>query len=104
MVSIAASLLVIAAFFQMSDGVQAVGLGILRGITDVKIPMIISFVAYWVVGFPIGYLLGFSGGMGVVGVWIGLLIGLTIAAVFFTLRFFVKTKDMLSLETVKNYL
>jgi MATE family multidrug resistance protein len=101
-VSIAASLLVIAAFFQMSDGVQAVGLGILRGITDVKIPMIISFVAYWVVGFPIGYLLGFSGGMGVIGVWIGLLIGLTIAAVFFTLRFFVKIKEMLSLETGKN--
>lgn len=98
-VSIAASLLVIAAFFQMSDGVQAVGLGILRGITDVKIPMFISFVAYWVVGFPTGYLLGFSAGMGVIGVWIGLLIGLTIAAVFFTLRFFAKTKELFSLES-----
>ncbi len=91
-ISIASVLLVIAAFFQISDGMQAVGLGILRGITDVKVPTVISFVAYWIVGFPVGYILGFMAGLGAAGIWIGLLLGLTIAAVFFTLRFHVKTR------------
>lgn len=91
-ISIAASLLIVAAFFQISDGVQAVGLGILRGITDVKIPMGIGFVAYWTIGIPVGYLLGFVFNIGVVGVWIGLLCGLTTAALFFTLRFNWKTR------------
>ncbi len=91
-VSIAASLLVVAAFFQISDGIQASGLGILRGITDVKIPMMISFVAYWGVGLPVAYLLGFVAGIGVVGIWIGLLIALTIAAALFTLRFNYRTR------------
>jgi len=87
----AASLLIIAALFQMSDGVQAVGLGILRGITDVKIPLLISFIAYWVIGIPSGYLLGFVFDLDVIGVWIGLFLGLTVSAVFFTLRFLEKT-------------
>jgi MATE family multidrug resistance protein len=90
-ISIAASLLIVAGFFQISDGVQAVGLGILRGITDVKMPMLISFVSYWVIGFPVGYILGFMTSLGVVGIWIGLLLGLTLAAIFFTLRFYIRT-------------
>lgn len=94
-ISIAASLLIIAALFQVSDGVQAVGLGVLRGITDVKIPMIISLVAYWIIAFPVGYCLGFILNWGVQGIWIGLLLGLTIAAIFFSLRFNYKTKKML---------
>jgi len=93
-IPIAASLLVIAAFFQVSDGVQAVGLGVLRGITDVKMPMFISLIAYWIIGFPLGYYLGFKLNFGAQGVWIGLLLGLTIAAIFFTLRFHLKTKKM----------
>lgn len=93
-ISIAASLLIIAAFFQVSDGVQAVGLGVLRGITDVKIPMLISLIAYWIIGFPVGYYLGFIRNLGAPGVWIGLSLGLTIAAIFFTLRFHLKTKKM----------
>jgi len=93
-ISIAASLLIIAAFFQVSDGVQAVGLGVLRGITDVKIPMLISLIAYWIIGFPVGYYLGFIRNLGALGVWIGLSLGLTIAAIFFTLRFHLKTKKM----------
>ncbi len=92
-ISIAASLLIIAAFFQISDGAQAAGLGILRGITDVKMPMIISFISYWVLGLPAGYLLGFHTGLGVVGIWIGFLVGLTVAGVFFNLRFHYKTKQ-----------
>lgn len=91
-ITLAASLLVVAAIFQISDGVQAAGLGVLRGITDVKVPMFISFVAYWILGFPIGYLLGFTFKLGAVGIWIGLLTGLTVAAIFFTLRFHLKTR------------
>ena len=91
-ISIASSLLVIAALFQLSDGVQAVGIGILRGLTDVKIPTAITFIAYWVVGLPTGYLLGFILGYNVQGIWIGLLAGLTTSAVLLTLRFNTKSK------------
>jgi MATE family multidrug resistance protein len=91
-IPIAAALLVVAGFFQISDGVQAVGLGILRGITDVRVPMLISFISYWVIGFPVGYLLGFKTDLGVIGIWIGLLLGLTLAALLFTLRFQVRTR------------
>ena len=91
-ISLASSLLVVAAIFQISDGVQATGLGVLRGITDVKVPMLISFVAYWILGFPIGYILGFIFKLGAVGIWIGLLTGLTVAATFFTLRFHLRTR------------
>ena len=66
--SIAASLLVIAALFQLSDGIQVTCLGILRGINDVKVPSIISLCAYWVVALPVGYLLGFTFKMGVEGI------------------------------------
>jgi MATE family multidrug resistance protein len=90
----ASTLLIVAAFFQISDGLQAVGLGILRGILDVKIPMIITFFIYWLLGIPVGYLLGFTFKMGVAGIWLGLLLGLTLAAIIFTRRFYslVKTK------------
>jgi len=88
----ASDLLVIAAIFQIFDGTQAVGIGILRGLTDVKIPTIITFIAYWVISLPIGYLLGFTFSLGVQGVWIGLLIGLASSAVMLTLRFNFKSK------------
>jgi MATE family multidrug resistance protein len=86
-IKLAAGLLVIAAIFQLSDGVQVVGLGILRGLEDVKIPGLISLLAYWLVALPIGYVLGFVFGMGAYGVWSGLLIGLTIAAGLLFWRF-----------------
>ena len=94
-ISIASSLLIIAAFFQLSDGTQAVGIGILRGLTDVKIPTAITFIAYWIVGLPTGYLLGFILGLDVQGVWIGLLAGLTTSAVLLTLRFNIKSKHII---------
>ncbi|MDZ7624441.1 MAG: MATE family efflux transporter [Ignavibacteriaceae bacterium] len=96
-ISYASSLLVIAALFQLSDGTQAVGIGILRGLTDVKIPTAITFIAYWIVGLPVGYLLGFNLEMGVQGVWIGLLLGLTTSAVLLTLRFNSRSKHIVSL-------
>ena len=85
--SIAASLLIIAAAFQLSDGLQAVGLGVLRGLRDVRVPTIVTFVAYWMMAIPIAYLFGFTLGWGINGVWYGLLLGLSIAAVSHMWRF-----------------
>ena len=90
-----ASLLIIAAFFQLSDGIQVVGLGAMRGMSDVKVPTIITLVAYWVLGLPIGYLLGFQLDLGAQGIWIGLLIGLTVAAVLLFYRFDTLSKRLL---------
>lgn len=80
-------LLWIAAIFQLSDGIQCVGLGILRGIGDTKMPTLITIVAYWVIGIPVGYWLGFKQGYSLYGVWFALLIGLTFSAVLLSLRF-----------------
>lgn len=84
---IASKLLVVAAVFQISDGLQVVVLGALRGLQDGKVPMYITFVAYWIVGFPISYYLGKHTDLGATGIWIGLLSGLTAAALFLYIRF-----------------
>lgn len=84
---ISAKLMIMAAFFQIFDGIQAVGIGILRGIQDVKIPTVITFVAYWVIALPMAYVLGISLDMGVIGVWIGLVASLMTAAALLTMRF-----------------
>jgi len=93
---ISAKLLLVAAVFQISDGIQVVVLGALRGLQDVKIPMYITFVAYWIVGFPISYYLGIYTNLKAVGVWIGLLAGLTAAALFLFIRFHYLTKKLIS--------
>jgi MATE family multidrug resistance protein len=93
-ISFASAILIIAALFQISDGIQAVGIGVLRGLTDVKGPTFITFIAYWVLALPIGYLLGFKLGYGIVGIWIGLFFGLTISAILLTLRFNKKSQDL----------
>jgi MATE family multidrug resistance protein len=92
---IASKLLLVAAVFQISDGIQVVVLGALRGLQDVKVPMYITFVAYWVVGFPISFFLGKFTELKAVGVWIGLLAGLSTAALFLYLRFHKLTKQQL---------
>jgi MATE family multidrug resistance protein len=94
-IEIASKLLLIAAVFQISDGIQVVVLGALRGLQDVKIPMYITFVAYWVIGFPISYYLAEYTSMKAAGVWIGLLAGLTSAALFLYLRFNYLTKKLI---------
>ena len=94
-ISIASRLIIIAALFQLSDGTQAVGIGVLRGLTDVKGPTLITFVAYWVISLPIAYLLAFKFNLGVDGVWIGLLIGLTASAFMLTLRFNYKSQHLI---------
>ena len=92
---IASKLLLVAAVFQISDGIQVVVLGALRGLQDVKAPMYITFVAYWIVGFPISFYLGKYTELKAVGVWIGLLAGLSTAALFLYLRFHKLTKQQL---------
>ena len=86
-ISIASKLLLVAAVFQISDGIQVVVLGALRGLQDVKIPMYITFVAYWIIGFPISFFLGKHTDLGATGIWIGLLAGLSAAAFFLYIRF-----------------
>lgn len=93
----AANLLLIAAIFQISDGLQVAALGALRGVQDAKIPMYITFVAYWLIAFPILYVLGIYTSLGTMGIWIGLLVGLTAAAVCLLYRF-----NRISLRLIAN--
>ena len=86
-IAVAAQLLVVAAFFQMVDGVQVIASAALRGVMDVKLPAAITLVAYWGVALPLGYALGIRGPWGGVGIWTGIAGGLTFAAVFLTVRF-----------------
>ncbi|MCI1187090.1 MATE family efflux transporter [Hymenobacter sp. DH14] len=83
----AGTLLLIAALFQVSDGLQVVGLGALRGLGDVKVPSVVALLAYWAVALPLGYWLGFGLRLGAPGVWTGLLVGLSIVAVVLIVRF-----------------
>ncbi|MGB0891605.1 MAG: MATE family efflux transporter [Flavobacteriaceae bacterium] len=96
-IKIAANLLIAAAFFQISDSIQVVVLGALRGLQDVKIPTIITFISYWVVGFPISYYLGAEDMYGSFGIWLGLLAGLTTASVLLFIRF-----NSLTLKLIKE--
>lgn len=91
-ISIAASLLLFAALFQIPDAIQATSAGLLRGIKDVNISTAFIFVAYWVLGLPIGYALAFHFGMNEKGIWIGFICGLSFSAILLTLRFLNKLK------------
>ncbi len=86
-IAIASPLLIVAGFFQLSDGIQVVCLGALRGIHDVKIPSLFIFISYWVIGLPLGYWLAFKMNWNATGVWVGLLIGLTLTATAMVWRF-----------------
>lgn len=86
-VSMAAYLLVFAAIFQISDSTQSISAGLLRGIKDVKVPTYFIFIAYWVIGIPIGYTLAFYYNMGASGIWTGFIIGLSFSALFLSFRF-----------------
>lgn len=91
--NVAISLLYMAAIFQISDGLQVSGYGALRGLKDTKIPMVVNLVAYWIIGLPLGYYLGITRGIGPQGLWIGLIAGLSVAAILHNLRFLSKTQD-----------
>tara|TARA_B100000767_G_scaffold69166_1_gene65797 strand:+ start:1921 stop:3300 length:1380 start_codon:yes stop_codon:yes gene_type:complete len=94
-VAIASKLLLVAALFQISDSAQVVFLGALRGLQDVKIPTILTFVSYWVIGFPSSYFLGKETAYGSTGIWIGLLVGLASASIFLYLRFIYLTNRLI---------
>lgn len=80
-------LLAVAALFQMADAMQVMALGLLRGIHDTRVPMIAATVSYWLIGIPVGYVLGFPLGMGGIGLWLGLVVGLAFAATLMMWRF-----------------
>jgi len=86
-VAVTANLFVFAAIFQISDATQAIGVGLLRGLKDVKAPTIYMAVAYWILGIPIGSLLGFHFDWGVYGLWTGFVIGLSIVSLLLNRRF-----------------
>ena len=95
-IMIAAQLLIVASIFQISDGLQVVILGALRGLQDVKIPTFITFVAYWLIGFPTSYYLCLYTSLKSTGIWIGLLAGLTASAILLYIRFNSQTKKLIS--------
>lgn len=86
-IMLASKLMIIAALFQLSDGIQVTALGMLRGLQDVKIPSIITFIAYWLITIPLGYFLCVTLEMGAFGMWIALGLGLTISAFMLVKRF-----------------
>jgi MATE family multidrug resistance protein len=86
-IAIASQLIVLAGLFQYADGLQAVGAAMLRGITDVKVPMLIAFVSYILIGLSVGLVCAFPLGMGASGIWIGFIFALAIAAICFHIRF-----------------
>ena len=94
-VSIASKLLLVAALFQISDSAQVIFLGALRGLQDVKIPTLLTFIAYWMIGFPTSYFLGKESAYGSTGIWIGLLVGLASASIFLYLRFIYLTNRLI---------
>ena len=91
--ALAAQLLVVAAVFQVFDGAQVIGVGALRGLTDVRVPAALTFAAYWLLSLPLGYWLAFHTDLGPRGLWLGLAAGLAAAAVSLVWRFFHKTQN-----------
>jgi MATE family multidrug resistance protein len=100
----AATLLLIAALFQVSDGLQVVGLGALRGLEDVKVPSVVALLSYWAVALPLGYFLGFILHLGAPGLWLGLLVGLSLVAGVLLYRFgrHSSTRNLQRLATVNE--
>lgn len=86
-ISIAAYLLLAAAIFQIPDGIQVITLSVLRGLQDVRVPTIITFLSYWLLGIPCSYIFAITLDWGPIGVWVGLIVGLTVSAIFLTYRF-----------------
>ncbi|WP_128255145.1 MATE family efflux transporter [Falsirhodobacter deserti] len=80
-------LLALAALFQFADAMQAIALGLLRGLKDTRVPMVLAVISYWIIGLPAGYVLGFPMGLGGQGLWLGLVVGLAVAAVLLMTRF-----------------
>jgi MATE family multidrug resistance protein len=97
-IQIGVGLLAIAAAFQLFDGTQAVVTGVLRGISDTRMPMVVNVIGHWLFGLPVGYLLCFHFNQGVVGLWVGLSIGLVVTAVVLTAVWWRRTLVMQNAE------
>ena len=94
---VATSLIFFAAIFQLSDAIQVSGMGVLRGYKDTKIPMLANLFSYWGIGMTLGYYLGFKLGYEANGMWIGIIIGLSVAAILHSLRFKIVSSRMINL-------
>ncbi|MDO7629474.1 MAG: MATE family efflux transporter, partial [Loktanella sp.] len=99
LLSVGVSLLAMAALFQVVDALQVMALGLLRGVQDTAVPMVIATISYWVIGMPISYLLAFTLGVGPVGLWLGLVVGLSFAAVFMMWRFWTRSVRITPLKS-----
>ena len=86
-IRLGSQVLIMAGIFQLSDGMQAVGAGILRGLKDVKVTMYVAFLSYLVINLPLGYIMAFVVGLGAPGVWMGFIGGLSVAAILFRIRY-----------------
>lgn len=95
-IALTASLLLVAAFFQLSDGIQVVSMGALRGMGDINVPSFLVFAGHWLIGLPLAYIIGIRMEVGVIGIWIGLSIGLTIVAGALLTRFLIRSNVRLS--------
>jgi MATE family multidrug resistance protein len=91
-IELAITFLALAALFQLVDGAQAVGSGMLRGLHDTRIPMIFAALGYWGIGFPLGVILGFPFKLEGAGIWIGLASGLAVVAVLMTVRWIMRER------------
>jgi multidrug resistance protein, MATE family len=98
----AMALLIIGGWFQLSDGIQATALGLLRGIADVNVPTVVTLFAYWVVGLPLGYYLCFTMNLQAAGIWYGLTAGLTVSAILLCWRFFRTVRQLKMKDDVAN--
>lgn len=85
--ALASQLIIMAAIFQISDGLQVSGYGALRGLKDTSVPMLVNFFSYWLIGIPTAYYLGTVAGGGPRGMWFGLIVGLSVAAILHNVRF-----------------
>jgi multidrug resistance protein, MATE family len=90
-VALGATLLALAALFQLADGAQVMALGLLRGVQDTRVPMIIAGLSYWAVGIPTSYVLGFPMDWGATGIWAGLVLGLVLAGALLMVRFWTRS-------------
>jgi len=99
-IDLTAQLLIVAAIFQLFDGVQVISIGALRGLTDVRVPTLITFCSYWLIACPAAYVLGFRFNVGATGIWSGAVVGLGCAALLLLWRFFTLTPKQIKQHQV----
>ena len=98
-ITLTTHMFIVAALFQLADGVQVTAISALRGLSDVRVPACIAILAYWIIAVPVGYAFGFHGRFGAVGIWIGLAVGLAVAGFALSWRFHRLTEQTFSIRT-----